>query len=244
MEQEHNINTEQGPSNTERSSEEHKEQGGEYKPMIDLPSRYDRWEPLAEVLATILLAIATLSTAWSGYQAGRWGGVQSVKFSQAGALRTESTRASTAAGQVIQIDISIFSNWINAFVTDNQELADFYQERFRDEFLPAFEAWIATDPKNNPEAPKSPFSMPEYQVSYQLEAEQLEQEAVKTFEEGTVANQTGDNYIFNTVILASVLFLAGITSRIQSVPLRMAVVVLALVILAFGLYNIVTLPIE
>jgi hypothetical protein len=50
--------------------------------FIDLPSRWDRWEPLAEVIATLILALATLATAWSGYQSARWGGEQSIKYSR------------------------------------------------------------------------------------------------------------------------------------------------------------------
>ena len=125
-------------------------------PYIDLPTRFDRFEPLAEVVATIVLALATLATAWSGYQAARWGGEQASSYNQAGALRTESTRASTQAGQLIQIDIGMFANWINAFAAGDQQLADFYEERFRDEFKPAFEAWLATEPVNNPDAPPTP----------------------------------------------------------------------------------------
>jgi hypothetical protein len=212
--------------------------------FIDLPSRWDRWEPLAEVIATIILAIATLATAWSGYQAARWGGEQSTKFSQAGALRTESTRASTKAGQVAQVDIGLFTNWVNAFAVDNLELADFYEDRFRPEFALAFEAWLASDPRNNPEAPKTPFSMPEYSVSFAEEADRLEQEASKTFAEGSEANQISDDYILNTVILASVLFLAGMQSRMKSVPMRMLIVILGLFILAFGLVNIASYPIQ
>jgi hypothetical protein len=212
--------------------------------FIDLPSRWDRWEPLAEIIATVLLAMATLATAWSGYQSARWGGVQSSKYSQAGALRTESTRASTQAGQLIQIDVGLFTNWINAFANENDRLADFYEARFRPEFKPAFDAWLATDPRNNPDAPPTPFSMPEYNVSKTEEAEQLEQDASNTFEEGSAANQTSDDYILNTVILASVLFLAGMQSRIKSVPMRMLIVILGLLILTFGLYNIATYPIQ
>jgi hypothetical protein len=193
------------------------------QPFIDLPSRWDRWEPLAELIATVILALATLATAWSGYQSTRWGGEQSFLYSQAGALRTESTRASTQAGQVGQIDIGLFTNWVNAFAMDNQELADFYVARFRPEFNVAFEAWLATDPRNNPEAPQSPFSMPEYELRL---------------------SQNADNYVLNTVILASVLFLAGVQSRINSVPARMVIVILSLLILAFGLYNIATYPIQ
>ena len=214
------------------------------KSFIDLPSRWDRWEPLAEVIATLILALATLATAWSGYQSARWGGEQSTKFSQAGALRTESVRASTTAGQISQVDIGLFTNWVNAFAVDNQILADFYVDRFRPEFAVAFEAWLATDPRNNPEAPKSPFSMPEYTVSQAQEADRLEQESSKTFAEGGAANQTSDNYILNTVILASVLFLAGVQTRINSVPARMIIVILALLILAYGLVNIVSYPIN
>jgi len=230
-----------GADETAPASEEAQYQA---QPFIDLPSRWDRWEPLAETIAIFILAIATVATAWSGYQSARWGGEQSTKYSQAGALRTESTRASTNAGQLTQIDIGLFTNWINAFAADDQVLADFYEERFRPEFVVAFDAWLATDPKNNPDAPKSPFSMPEYTVSLAQEAERLEQAASKTFEEGSAANEISDVYILNTVILASVLFLAGVQSRFKSVPLRMLIVILGLLILTYGLFNIATSPIQ
>ena len=210
--------------------------------FIDLPSRWDRWEPLAEVIATFIMALATVATAWSGYQSARWGGEQSTKYSQASALRIESMRASTKAGQLTQIDIGLFTNWLNAFALDDQVLADFYEYRFRSEFTVAFDAWLATDPGNNPDAPKSPFDMPEYTVSAAQEAELLEQEASKTFDEGATANQISDDYVLNTVLLASVLFLAGVQSRIKSVPMRMILVTLGLLILSYGLFIIATSP--
>lgn len=216
----------------------------EQTPFIDLPTKYDRLEPLLEFLATILLAVTTLAVAWSGYQSARWGGVQSTKFSQAGALRTESVRASNTAGQFFQIDIGLFTNWINAYANDNQPLVEFYEERFRDEFKPAFEAWLATDPQNNPDAPSSPFTMPEYSVSFAEEAERLEAEAAKTFEEGSEANQTSDDYILNTVLLASVLFLSGIYSRFKAIRGRIILLVFALLLLMIGLINIATYPIQ
>jgi len=213
-------------------------------PYIDLPTRFDRWEPIAEVIVTIVLAFATLATAWSGYQAARWGGVQSTSYSQAGALRTESTRSSTQAGQIGQVDIGLFANWINAFATDNQELATFYQERFRDDFNIAFEAWLATNPRNNPEAPDTPFSMPEYRISQAEDAARLETEAEEMFAAGSEANQTSDDYILNTVILASVLFLGGLVSRFKAMAARWVIIVFSLAILAYGLYNILTYPIQ
>ena len=238
----HNT-TESNHTGVDKTAQVSEEAQHQTQSFIDLPSKWDRWEPLAEVIATVILAVATLAVAWSGYQSARWGGEQSTKFSQAGALRTESTRASTKAGQVAQVDIGMFTNWINAFAEDNQELANFYQEHFRPELAVAFDAWLATDPINNPGAPKSPFNMPEYTVSHAQEADQLEQEASKTFEKGSTANQNSDDYILNTVFLASVLFLAGIQTRMKSVPMRMLIIILGLIILTYGLVNIATYPI-
>lgn len=220
------------------------ESGSTTTPYIDLPTRFDRWEPAAEVIATIVLAFATLATAWSGYQAARWGGVQSTSYSQAGALRTESTRSSTQAGQLVQVDIGLFTNWINAFAAEDERLMNFYEERFRDEFKPAFEAWLATEPANNADAPPTPFDLPQYQVSKAQEADQLEADAEAKFAEGTEANETSDNYILNTVILASVLFLGGIASRFKAMSARWVIIIFSLVILAYGLFNIFTYPIN
>ncbi len=217
---------------------------GQKTGMIDLPHRWDRFEPLAEILAILILATATLATAWSGYQSARWSGVQAANYSRAGAMRVESSRASSIAGQQMQVDIGLFTNWINAYADDNQQLADFYQARFRDEFVPAFDAWLLTDPKNNPDAPKSPFAMAEYSLAKNEEADALEIKAGEYFEAAESANEIADRYVLDTVILASVLFLAGMASQVKAFRVKSGVVIFALLILAWGLYSIIILPIE
>lgn len=69
---------------------------------------------------------------------------------------------STRGGQDTLVDVVVFANWLEAVSIENQPLADFYRSRFREEFKPAFEAWVALDPLNNPETPSSPFAMTEY----------------------------------------------------------------------------------
>jgi hypothetical protein len=217
---------------------------GQKTGMIDLPKRWDRFEPLAEILAILILATATLATAWSGYQSARWSGVQAADYSRAGATRVESSRASAIAGQQMQVDIGLFANWINAYAVNNQQLADFYRARFRDEFNPAFDAWLLTDPKNNPDAPKSPFAMPEYSLAKNEEADSLEIKAGEYFNAAESANEIADRYVLDTVILASVLFLAGMASQVKAVRVKTGVVIFALLILAWGIYSIIILPIE
>ena len=131
----------------------------------------------AELLATILLAIAAVATAWSSYQSARWSGVQAIDFSNANAARVESTRAATQAGQETQVDVLTFTQWVNAYAAKETKLADFYFDRFRKEFKPAVQAWIATDPLKNPKAPPMPFAMPQYKLASKAESEQLLDEA-------------------------------------------------------------------
>lgn len=201
-------------------------------------------EQWTEILSAIMLSLVAVFTAWTGYQASQWGGVQSLSFSQASSKRVESTRSSTLAGQQITIDLILFSEWLGAFAYDQDQLAQFYEERFRDEFKPAFEAWVATDPENNPNAPESPFFMPEYVLEAQEKAAEFESEAEILFEEGREANSNADEYVFTTVLLASVLFFAGMTTRFEWQFIRWVLLVFAAFMLVIGLYNVLTLPIE
>jgi hypothetical protein len=197
-----------------------------------------------ELISSLLLAIATVATAWSGYQAASWGGVAATNYHEANARQAESIRASTRGGQAVQVDIVIFSNWINAYAAGDERLADFYRERFRPEFLPAFDAWLATDPQNNPDAPATPFDMPEYRLSEFVLADQLEAESEAEFESAAEANELSDDYVLNTVILASVLFFAGLANRFNYPLSRTIVVLAALFMLAVGLYDLATYPIQ
>ena len=106
-----------------------------------------------EVLGTIVLAVAVIATAWSTYQSTQWRGQQATDNSKASAARIESSQAATRTGQLTQVDIATFTQWVNATVGGNTELATFYRQRFRPEFMPAFDAWLATDPLTNPSAP-------------------------------------------------------------------------------------------
>ncbi|NIM94851.1 MAG: hypothetical protein GTO18_14215 [Anaerolineales bacterium] len=201
----------------------------------------ERW---SQILSAFMLAAVAVGTAWSGYQAARWGGFQSLRFSEASSRRVESTRSSTLAGQMATVDVMLFSGFVNAFAEGNEELAQFYEDRFREEFVPAYEAWIATDPRNNPDAPPEPFSMPEYKLSEMEKAIALEEEAAQLFEEGKDANQTSDEYVFNSVLLATVLFFAGIATQFEWQPIRWALLGLGSIMLIYGIYTLLTLPIQ
>ena len=64
---------------------------------------------------------------------------------------------------------------MDAYALDQTMLADFYYARFRDEFEPAVKAWVATKPLKNPDAPLTPFAMPEYKLAAREEAERQDE---------------------------------------------------------------------
>jgi hypothetical protein len=68
-----------------------------------------------EVIVTVLLALAAVATAWSGYQANQWHGEQAIAFSRANAARVESTRASDLADAQTEIDVATFTQWVDAY---------------------------------------------------------------------------------------------------------------------------------
>src|SRR5262245_31066617 len=97
-----------------------------------------------ELIATIALAIAAVGTAWSGYQASRWNGQQAEAVSSANAARIAAVTASGQADTETQVDIATFIQWVDARASGRPALARFYEQRFRPEFEPAFDAWVAT----------------------------------------------------------------------------------------------------
>ena len=107
------------------------------------------WDEAVDVLLVVVLALAAVAAAWGGYQAARWSGVQASNYAQASTKRIESTRASATANLEATIDVMTFSNFVNAWRSGDAELADFYRKRFRPEFVPAFDAWMATNPATN-----------------------------------------------------------------------------------------------
>jgi hypothetical protein len=186
--------------------------------------------------------MVAVATAWSGYQAARWGGVQSTKYAQASALRIVSTRDSTLAGQQRLYDLTAVNNWIAAYTRGEQALATLYEKRFRAEFKPTFEAWLALDPFNNPHAPAGPLLMPQYKLSLLEQANQLDVQAEQTFKQGQVANRQSDDYIINAFFLAVALFLTAISGHFQWKTVRAFILTLALGMLLFGIYHLFTYP--
>jgi hypothetical protein len=169
-----------------------------------------------EIVGAVLLALAAVATAWSSYQASRWNGEQAKTFSRSTATRIESTRESGLADAQTQIDVATFTQWVNAYAQKQTELADFYFRRFRSEFKPAVEAWVATRPLRNANAPLTPFAMPQYRLAAREEADRLEADAEALSAKARTNVQRATNYVLAVVLFAVALFFAGMSMKLRS----------------------------
>ncbi len=196
-----------------------------------------------QIVTAIMLGTVAVATAWSGYQSARWNGQQTAHYSQASALRVQFTHDSTLASQYMLYDVDIFNQWLNAYSHGETSLANLYQRRFRAEFRPAFEAWLATNPFNNPNAPPEPIFMPQYKLSLQEKADQLQAQAENGFKQAEVDAEQSDDYLLVTVFLATVLFFTAIAERFDWNWIRALILMIALAMLLLGLYHLFTYPI-
>jgi hypothetical protein len=197
-----------------------------------------------ELAATVLLALAAVATAWAAYQSARWHGEQARAQSASVAARVESTRTANVANRQTQIDVALFTQWVDAYARAETELADFYRRRFRPEFRPAFEAWVETRPRTNRTAPLSPFAMPQYGLAATAQADRLEAQAGAASERVADFIQRADNYSLAVVLFAASLFFAGISTRLHSPTTRMVLLGLGYAVFLSSLIWIATFPVS
>jgi hypothetical protein len=197
-----------------------------------------------EIGATLLLALAAVATAWSGYQATRWNGEQAKTSSRVNKTRLEAARTADLANAQTEVDIATFIQWVDAYAQDRTRLTTFYRARFRKEFKPAFDAWVATRPLKTPGAPPTPFAMPEYRLAATARAERFDREAEALAAAVRRDIQRSSNYVLAVVLFAVALFFAGMSTRLEASMLRKAMLAVGCTAFLGTLVWIATFPVS
>jgi len=197
-----------------------------------------------EVAATILLALAAVATAWSSYQATRWNGEQAKTSGSVNKTRIEAARASDLANAQQQVDVATFMQWVDSYARGDTKLVNFYRERFRDEFKPAFNAWVATKPLKTEGAPLTPFAMPQYRLAARVEAGRLDTMAEELSAQVRRNIQRASNYVLGVVLFAVALFFAGMSTKLTAPGLRMTMVAIGCLIFLGTAAWLATFPVS
>jgi hypothetical protein len=202
----------------------------------------DRHSRIVQIGEAVLLALVTLTAAWAGYSAAKWGSASRIEIAESSTLRNIATRDNLTALSQRNFDSTTFDAWFIAFTLNNPQKEAIAERRFRPAFRVAFNAWMATDPLHNPHAPPGPTYMPEYKLPAQAQANALDNEATAKFNSGNSAANTSDNYVRITVFLAAVLFLVGIGSSFKLHTIRYALITIGTILLVFSVVLILQQP--
>lgn len=197
-----------------------------------------------ELFAVIIMSLTAVVTAWTGFQASKWSGVMSIAFAEANAARTDAVRFSDLASAQRAVDIDLGLNWVRAVDAGDEPLADFLADRFPDHLAVAVDAWLATDPLNNPNAPGTPFEMDEYVLDDAVVSAEFSERADARAQAARDANQQSDDYVMLTILFALVIFFAALSTKLEHPRNRRLLLGSALVLMVVGTVVLSTFPIE
>lgn len=223
------------PEDAQRAEEEEEAEEQE--------ERIERVYHHVEFWSTVMLALATIATAWAGYQSAGWGGEDARYQQQAMVAIIRSGQLANLAEQRIAIHISLFTQWAEADSDGRRQVADLLFARFPQPLKSAAVAWLATQPYANPQAPATPFEMPEYVLRDRVEAERQATLAAEASAAADQASEVSDRYLLYTIMFALVLFFCGISGKFRSQRLDIAVLVIGSLVLLIATTFMLQLPV-
>jgi hypothetical protein len=201
-----------------------------------------RGDRLLEILAVVLLGIATVGTAWCGFQSSMWNGIDDDSKLAATQARIESSRIYNTSTTAAAYDATMVARYAEAYRADDKKLMAFYRRTLvRKEFLPVLDRWVAmadrgqTPPNLMQDKQYLELIMGPYQKA---EARTAELDAASD-SAGTIAN----TYVLMTLLLAMALFFAGVTSSFRYPVVRLMLLAACMFTIAIAAIRIVDLPI-
>src|SRR5438046_10344397 len=144
------------------------------KTRTDLPATTER-EPQekkkwVEPVAALLMALATLSTAWCSFESAAWTRKSNRLMNEFNAQERRAGVLTIQGMQQATIHTGMFMQALAAHQAGDDTLVHFYVERFPPELRKAYDAWIAEKPFENPNADRHQFLPKRYEPQGSREA--------------------------------------------------------------------------
>jgi hypothetical protein len=207
--------------------------------MTDPSEAKRRW---FEPASAILMALATLGTAWCSYQSSKWNGQSSTFATKAGRSNQQAAVLHLEGNQVTALQAKMFTEFIDGRMSGNEKLAQFYLDRFPPELRKAYDAWLTEKPFENPRADPHPFVPNLYQPRFLEDARQASADASRNDAEGKRASAVAAHYLSNTVLFAAVLFFAGTSAKFDHRYVRQSSLFFAIAAFLFAAVRMLMLP--
>jgi len=206
--------------------------------VIHISDKIESKSKWISVSSVIMLGIIMIGISYSSYESHLWLGVQTFLLREVNVDSLHTAKEELTQGQHTVIDVMTFTQYSNALIRNDQNLSNFYYHRFSPEMKVAVDAWLATDPLKNPNAPPSPFAMSEYNRTHVLLAQQFATKTNLELQQAQQANENSSSYVFLSVLYSSALFIDGVIGRTSNkkmgqilLYMTMAITIIATVIL-------------
>ena len=205
--------------------------------------QFRRGDKIIEVMAVLLLGIATVGSAWCGYEATKWGSDEGSLSRRASDSQVEGARLFNLATQYVSYDSMIVSQYAQAIAAENDKLGQFYRDTLiRKEFIPILDQW-----QQQWDAGLSPTPLLDDQqyLDQQFGEYRLATAASADLTaQAQHARENADKYILTTLLLASGLFFAGVIGSFKLRFSRLALLFGAALAIAAAGARLAGLPVS
>jgi len=183
----------------------------------------------------VLLGVVAILTAFATYKAVLEDGDTIASFNE-GIRSTDAASQQDVAGtQEYTTDQAIYLEFVKSEQEGDSDVASYFRETLFSPQLEEGVKWVEEGGKDavSPFQEESPYTRPEW-----AEAEKLREQTDTNFATARKHDEDGDKYVLATVILSMALFLLGIAGVNRQYRVQRGLTVLALVVTAAGLVQI------
>lgn len=198
-----------------------------------------RW---LEPIAALIMALATVGTAWCSYKSAAWTRHSNASSNQFNVLERKAALLDLQGAQILTVQTAMFMETLAAQQAGNQKLADFYVQRFPPDMRKAYDAWLAQKPFENPNADLHPFVPNLYEMRGSREAVEATASAATQITDARHAATISGSYLANTVLFAAVLFFANAASKFEIRWVRRTSFLFAVAVFLFAVARTAILP--
>ena len=195
-----------------------------------------------EPIVALLMALTTVGTAWCSYQSAAWTRQSNRLMNEFNALERRAGLLGVQGMQQATIHTAMFMEVLAAKQAGNEQLANFYVERFPPDVRKAYDAWLAQRPFENPNADPHPFVPRLYEPRGTREAADATAKAAISQQEARTAGSVSGQYLANTVLFATVLFFASASGKFEQRRVRTVAFSFAAAVFIFAVVRTAMLP--
>ncbi|HEY6153390.1 MAG TPA: hypothetical protein VIW07_06600 [Candidatus Udaeobacter sp.] len=195
-----------------------------------------------EPVAALLMALATLSTAWCSFESAAWTRQSNRLMNEFNTLERKAGLLRVQGMQQATIHTGMFMQALAAHQAGNENLMKFYVERFPPELRKAYDAWMAQKPFENPSADPHPFVPGLYETPRTREAAEASAKGADSQKQAGAAGSVSGQYLANTVLFAAVLFFANAAGKFEQRRVRVVAFIFAVAVFLFAVVRTAMLP--